>query len=51
MFPLQGHSLSELAIVEDINLLNKMYVLTLSTFVISSLLFYIQEWRSYKKAT
>merc|ERR1712179_250823 len=29
----QGHSLSELAIVEDINLLNAMYALTLSTFV------------------
>ena len=48
---MQGHSFSELAIVEDINLLNAMYALTLSTFFISSLLFYIQEWRSYKKAT
>jgi len=47
----QEHSLSELAIVEDINLLNAMYVLTLSTFVISCLLFYIEEWRPYKKAT
>ena len=48
---MQGHSFSELAIVEDINLLNAMYALTLSTFVISSLLFYIQVWRPYKKAT
>ena len=48
---MQGHSFSELAIVEDINLLNAMYALTLSTFFISSLLFYIQVWRPYKKAT
>ena len=46
---LQGHRLSNLAIVEDIRLLNTIFALTFSFYIINTVLFYFQVWRPFKK--
>ena len=43
--------LPNLAIVEDIRLLNTIFALTFSFSVINTVLFYFQVWRPSKKAT
>ena len=47
----QDHRLSSLAIVEDIRLLNGIFIVTLSSYIIATVLNYIQIWRPYMKST